>query len=303
MKVGKPLERFDFSVVKNPLDGLIRNMDSDLKRRVDLIGTTNDIDEARRFMLLHIMFRFAANSYHAVGFLLSDVDIHPKRLPRFVVVVPPINRQIMDLWFSLVYIMDDFGFRELAFSQCGYRELCEQMEMRKKQYGTAPEWQDWFQDMAELKDLMEKQIPLTPEEKANPSVIPYWPGPFTLTKKPTKSQPFLKFLNDLVYHDTSAHAHLKPGGLFASSSILISEFGSEEQRKLIEDRVIHQFKSQHFCRTVTTLLGIASEIEAYCRMKNHEQLTKIWSLLAGYSADAKDVFEMRYRTMLQLSGI
>ena len=36
-----------------------------------------------------------------------------KRLPRFVLVVPRINRQIMDLWFSLVYMMDDFGPRSL----------------------------------------------------------------------------------------------------------------------------------------------------------------------------------------------
>ncbi len=186
MKVGKPLVRFDFSVVKEPLDGLIRNLDSDLKRRVDLIGKTNDMSELRRFMLLHIMFRFAANSYHAVGFLLSDVDVHPKRHPRFVVVVPPINRQIMDLWFSLVYIMDDFGPRELAFSQCGYRELCEEVEKTKKQYGADPEWQDWFQDMTELKDLMEKQIPLTDAQKKDISTIAYWPAPFRLSKVPTK---------------------------------------------------------------------------------------------------------------------
>jgi hypothetical protein len=215
VKTGKPLERFDFSVVQKPLDGLIRNMDSDLKRRVDFIGKTNDLDELRRFTLLQIMFRFAANSYHAVGFLLSDLDVNPKRIPRFVVVVPPINRQIMDLWFSLVYMMDDFGPRALAFDQCGYRELCEETEKMRKQYGTNREWQDWFQDMADLKELMEKQIPLTDAQKKDLSKIDYWPGPFKLSKQPTKSQNFLKFLNDLVYHNTSAHAHLKPGGLFA----------------------------------------------------------------------------------------
>jgi hypothetical protein len=140
VKTGKPLERVDFSVVQKPLDGLIRNMDSDLKRRVDFIGKTNDLDELRRFTLLHMMFRFAANSYHAVGFLLSDLDVNPKRIPRFVVIAPPINRQIMDLWFSLVYMMDDFGPRALAFDQCGYRELCEETEKMRKQYGTNREW-------------------------------------------------------------------------------------------------------------------------------------------------------------------
>ena len=54
------------------------------------------------------MLRVAHNSYQALAFLLSDLDPHPKRLPRYVLIVPPVNRQIMDLWFSLVYIMDDF---------------------------------------------------------------------------------------------------------------------------------------------------------------------------------------------------
>jgi hypothetical protein len=294
----KPLEHFDFSVVQRPLDGLLRNMDSDLRRRLDLLARTNDLNEIRRFTLLQLILRFAINSYHAVAFLLSDLDDHPRRQPRFVLVVPPINRQLMDLWFSLVFMMDDFGPRALAYDQCGYRELREQVDKMRKQKADDPEWQDWFHDMWDLASLMEKQIPLTTSQIADPSSIDYWLAPYKLARQPTKSQSFLKFLEDLLYHDTSAEAHLKPGGLFMSGSILLADIAPEELRRVIENRTIHQYKFRQYCRTVLTLLGIASEIELYCKMNNHEQLTKVWTILAGYNADTKDVYEARYQALL-----
>jgi len=245
------------------------------------------------------MLRFAINSYQAVGFLLSDLDVHPKRLARFVLVVPPINRQLMDLWFSLVYIMDDFGPRALEYDQCGYRETIEHVNKMRDRYGADnPEWQPWFEDMQNLISMMERQVPLTDEQKADPSKIPYWLAPFKLAQKPTKSQSFLQFLEQLVYQDTSAEAHLKPGGLFMGGSILLADIAPEHIRKQIEDRNIHQYKFRQFCRTVVSLLGIISEIETYCSLNNREQLSKVWATLAGYNADAKDVYEMRYQALL-----
>lgn len=165
-------------------------MESDLRRRVAYTERTTDLDEIRRLMLLLIMLKFAINSYQAVGFLLSDLDVHPRRLPSFILVVPPINRQLMDLWFSLVYIMDDFGPRALDYDQCGYRETREQVDKTRKQYGADPEWQGWFEDMQDLVSLMEKQVPLSADQIADPSQIPYWlaPSPLAphkLAKRPT----------------------------------------------------------------------------------------------------------------------
>lgn len=295
----KPLEVVDFSIVQEPLAGLLRNADSDLHRRINVAAQTNDPDELRRLTLLLLMQRFAVNSYQAVGFLLSDVDEHPKRLPKFVLTVPSINRQLMDLWFSLVYIMDDFGPRALLFDQVGYREVCEEIARHRQMYGSDAAWNDWFVDMNELKQLMERQIPMTAAQRSTPSQeIPYWLGPYNLSKQKTKSQKFLKFLEKLMYHDTSAEAHLKPGGLFMAGSILLADIAIPEVREQLENRTIHQYKFRQFCRTVLTVLGVLSEVELYCHLNNREQLVKVWSLLAGYNADVKDVYVERYQLLL-----
>ena len=71
---GKPLKQLEFKIIQEPLNGLLRNMDSDLQRRMEQAGTLGNSDEHKQPMLLLIMLRFAINSYQAVGFLLSDLD-------------------------------------------------------------------------------------------------------------------------------------------------------------------------------------------------------------------------------------
>jgi hypothetical protein len=87
----KPLRQLNFAIIQEPLTGLLRNMDSDLQRRIQDAQAGSNVEEHRQLTLLLIMLRFASNSYQAVGFLLSDIDQHPKRLPRFVLVVPSIK--------------------------------------------------------------------------------------------------------------------------------------------------------------------------------------------------------------------
>ncbi len=69
-------------------------------------------------------------------------------------------------------------------------------------------------------------------------------------------------------------------------------------RKNIGQRNVHQYKFRHYCRTVVISLGVVSEIENHCNLNNKEQASKIWQRLAEYNADAKDIYEIRYKTML-----
>ena len=307
----KPLRPFNFKIVQEPLTGLLRNMDSDLQRRIKQVEAARDVDQYMQLTLLLIMLRVAINSYQAVGFLLTDLDQNPKRLDRFVIVVPPINRQIMDLWFTVVYLLDDFEPRRIIYEKGAYRELRKVLEESELRYGTDPESQDWLEDMREFAKRVETQSPLNDEEKRNPSSIPSWPHPHSLSEKPTKSQDFLKFLDKFLYGETSVEAHLKPAGLMLVAGIVLSDIAPEHVsqsdavttslshlKRRVEDRSIHQYKFRHLSRTVITLLGIISEIEMHCKLNNKEQAIKIWEQMAEYSADAKDIYEARYKAGL-----
>ena len=118
----------------------------------------------------------------------------------------------MDLWFTLVYIMDDFEVRSLQYETYAFRQLREHVDSYKARYLADPDWQNWFQDMEGLSELMKSQLPLSAEQIADPKTILSWPHPHALTEKPTKSQGFLKFLHELIYGDTSIEAHLPSNG-------------------------------------------------------------------------------------------
>jgi hypothetical protein len=240
-----PLEIFDARLVQVPLRGLFTNMDRDLERRLRGAQESSDREAERRLSLLMIMLRVTINSYEAVCFLISNTDENPKRKDHFALVVPPANRQLLDLLFTL-----------------------------------------------------EQYLPITPEQKAAPLVIPYWRSPFRLKRNATKSQPFLEYLDKWLYGETSAQAHLNAAGLSRVGLFVLSSLAPEEMREIVEGRTIYQYTSRHFLRTLITALAIASEIDAFCQLNNREALARLRGLLAGYVEEARDVYEQRYQAML-----
>ena len=201
-----------------------------------------------------------------------------------------INRQIADLWFTLIYMMDEFDARSLAHELGSYSEFCEEITKNLARFGSDPEWQLWREDMQELKELMESQLPITPEQKADPTHLGFWPTPFKMLRQPTASLPFIKFLHDLLYLKMSSEAHLKPAGLMVGAGILLSDVAPESVRKAMEGRTVHQDKYTHVFHTVVAVLGVISEIEMHCKLGNTDQIVRVWKVIADNNPDAKDVY-------------
>jgi len=74
-------------------------------------------------------------------------------------------------------------------------------------------------------------LSIRPEQKADPKIIPYWYAPYRLMKEPTKSQPFMKYLEKWLYGETSAQAHLNPAGLFSIGGFVLADFAPEIEQQ------------------------------------------------------------------------
>jgi hypothetical protein len=293
-----PLEEFDARIVQAPLQGLLRNMDAELVRRLKHAMSGRDEESERRLSLFLIMLRFTINSYEAASFLCSDADDTPKRKKKFVLILPPTNRQLLDLLFTLVFMLDDFPARSMAYEVSGYRQAREEYDKFHARYGTHPKWQTHFLTLREWLPTMEKYLAITPEQKANPALIKYWRAPYKLMRTVTASQPFMEFLEKWLYGETSAQAHLNAAGLFTVGGFLISEFAPADERKILAERNFERYKFSHFSRSLITVLAIASEIDNFCQLKNSEKLSHLWVLLGGYAEEANDVYMLRYQAML-----
>src|SRR5437879_985784 len=208
-------------------------MDCELVRLLKQSMASHDIEAERKLSLFLTMLRFTKNSYEAASFLCSDADDTPKRKREFVLILPPTNRQLLDLLFTLVFMLDDFPARSVAYELGGYRQAREEYDKFYARYGTStnPKWQAHFLTLQEWLPKMETYLSITPEQKANPALIHYWRAPYRLMRTPTRSQPFMEYLEKWLYGETSAQAHLNAAGLFSIGAFLISELAPEFERE------------------------------------------------------------------------
>ena len=295
-----PQDVFDARIVQAPLQGLLRNIDSEFVRRLKQAVTSRDSAAERRVSLFLIIMRLTKNCYEAVSFICSDSDDSPKRKREFVLILPPTNRQLLDLLFTLVFMLDDFPTRSVAYELGGYRQAREEYDKYYERYGTStnPKWQAHFLTLQKWLQEMETYLSVTPEQKANPALIHYWRAPYRLMQTPTRSQPFMEYLEKWLYGETSAQAHLNAAGLFSIGAFLITELATEFDREQISNSNFEKYRFRHFVRTLVTVLAIASEVDTFCQLDNREALTRVWVTLGGYSEEADSVYKLRYQAML-----
>lgn len=143
------------------MDALLFNVDRHLQRLKAQQSHNPTAD--RCLSLLDVLLRFARNSYHAAWFLTADTPPDPDRKPNYVLVVPSINRQLLDLLFSLVYMLDDFEARSLQYQRAGWREAREEYQKFKTQFSVDPAWTQHFMNLKDNLAMMVSAFGITPE--------------------------------------------------------------------------------------------------------------------------------------------
>jgi len=280
------------------MDGLLINVDRDLQRLGNEALRRGERDAERCILLLDLFVRFARNSYDAVRYLAGNTPEDPRRKPNYVMVVPAINRQLLDLLFSLVYMLDDLSARTLQYQRAGWRELDQEYRMFKTQFSKDPDWRQHFKNVKGVLDGMVSRFGITDAEFKDPSRIPFWKHPFKLKDEQTKSRQYLRYLEKWLYGDTSAQAHLSFGGLVMVGPFLVADIIGGQDEEWVKNRIIHQYHFRHFSRTAIVSLAIATEIDAYLRLGNAATASYLWNIFAEYSAEAKEMIQHRYERLL-----
>jgi hypothetical protein len=292
IRLSKPLRRFDYQLVQARMDGLLFNVDRHLQR---LKGQQRHNQTADRCLsLLDVLLRFARNSYHAVWFLTADTPPDHHRRPNYVLVVPSINRQLLDLLFSLVYMLDDFEARSLRYQRAGWREAREEYQKFKTHFSANPAWKQHFMNLKDNLTMMVSAFGITPEQQQDPSSIQYWRHPGELKDEQTPSRPFLRYLDKWLYADTSAQAHLSFGGLIPVAVFLVADLVGGQAQQFVEERIIQQYRFMHTSRTAIVTLAIATEIDVYLKLGYKGDALYLWRVFCDYVEEAKEMFENRY---------
>jgi hypothetical protein len=290
----EPLRRFDYGLVGPQLEGLFSNLDRDLQRIIEQVLKAGDTESDRCLVVLHLFLRFAWNSYKAVIYLAGNIPEDPRRKPSYALVIPNINRQLLDILFSLAYMLDDFRVRSLAYQRAGWRELFDEYQTFSTHFGKDLLWKAHLTDLKKQLGNQAVRYKITPEEQKKPSLIPYWKTPYQLLGEKTSCHDFLKYIELWLYRDTSTQTHLGHAGIAKVSHFLIADLVSDPQ-PIRRDRAEKMYHFTHFSRTAMAFLAIATEIDTYCNFNNHSQIDYLWVMLGEHAIEAKEMYQIRYQ--------
>jgi len=291
----EPLRRFDYTLVGPKLEGLLVNIDRDLQRRVNQALAAGDADADRCLVLLNMMLRFAWNSYKAVIFIAGQNPEIPERKSSYALVVPNINRQLLDMLFSLAYMLDDFRVRSMNYQRAGWRELREEYQQFSNHFGKTEEWKEHLEQLKKTAEDMADRYNVTVQEQRNPKLVRYWPTPYQMLEEKTACADFLKYLEMWIYRDTSTQTHLGHAGIVKAANHLIADLVGDIATPEIQDRAEKMYHFTQFSRTAMTFLAIATEIDTYCHFGNHAQIDYIWVVFGAHAPEAKEMYEIRYQ--------
>jgi len=291
----KPLKGFDFGLVNEKLDGFLFNVNRDLERKALESFQRGHRAMESCFSLLRVFLNFANNSYRGMRYLAADSPEDSKRDLKYVLVVPTVSRQLVDILCTIVYMLDELVPRANAYQRAGYRELRDVQHLYKTSFSGESEWKDYFNIVDdELRKIVE-YMKITKEEVKNPKLIPYWKHPFELKNEQTKSRDYLRYLDKWVYSELSAQSHLSFAGLLRVWPVLVANDVGGEAKQMVDDRFLPQFRGHAIGVMAVIVLAIATEIDTHCKLGNAQAADYLWIMFGEYISEAKEMYELRYQ--------
>lgn len=243
-----------------------------------------------------ILLRFAKNSYNAVRFLTATESSDAARKSTYTLIVPPVNRQLLDLLFSLVFMLEELGPRALAYQKSGWRELMEERQAVSTSYAKDPNYRDYLSGMKMQTGRLAEALQISLEEQKNPELISFWPTPTNLVELPGSSRDFRRHLMKWIYADVSSQSHLGFGGLQKMGGFLVTDLMSDSPSfQETRDRAAQSYHFQQVSRAASVTLAIATEIDTHFQLGNSSQADYVWTVLSEYVPEAQELWTKRYK--------
>ncbi len=283
--------RLPFAVLRDELDTLVAALFNLLDR--EFPKELGALPGLQPFLLVTI--KATQNTYEAIRYLAADIPEDPGRKLEFGLVLDSPARVLADLIFTLVFMREDLTARVEWYHRGGWRELKEDFERHRAEYGALPEWQNWLKQYEHALERSRVTYSITEEEAANPKTLRYWPTPGQMLRGDElreESKRFLTFLNDWVYRGLSAGAHMSGAGIVRRHGFLLLR--KEEGR---ED-ILGKLKSDGVFTSTTLVVAISTELNSICSFGRDDTLSYLWKILVEHWGEAKDLFERRYRDLL-----
>jgi len=293
-----PFKTFDFGTIKPQIEGLMFNLERDLKKRMN---AARSHDTARGFLLMRVAALLMKQLYDAIRFLCAD-EYTKGRKPEYIFAVPSITRTLLEILLTVMYVGEDFPARSEAYHKCGWREHYEERAKYRNEYSKSPEWKQFFRNFEKSLHAGIKELGITPAEAKDPKEIKYVPiGQRLIGAMGSPNRSYAKWLDNWFYSECSTVAHFTPLSLMKVGMYFLFDVFPEEMRdeKSQADSMM-RFKGLYYMMATIVVTAIASEMEHMFNLGNRDQIVQIWEKMRPMIPDAQEVCHRRYDALLRM---
>ena len=200
-------------MIWNPLDELLQKAENLLERRWrEFLPPPHDVTSDTAALLLRGFVVIARNTFKTMRFICADKPPDPDRKPDFARAAPPLARVILEVLFTVTFMLEDLPARVRWFERAGWRSMHEDLERLRGAYQADPDWREVLSEREERLLHGRLHLGVTEEQVANPRQIPRWPIPSKMKHHAPALKEHFQFLEDWFYGHLSADAHVSwPG--------------------------------------------------------------------------------------------
>jgi len=312
------LTAFDYSKVQRPIEGLFRNTTEDLLRKIAPFA----LHEQQQHFLLYLFIRIAQVLYSAAVFIIADQPPEPARNPKYALILPSINRQLIDLYVTLLYILDDFLPRVRQYQQSGWKDLKKHTESEIEQHGKDPVWAEHIRSLQSALDSAAIAYDVTREQQNDWRSIPWWDTPNRMKGKlEQKAMRHAKYpgtapsltkneatILHIIYEwwgGTSQIAHMAFSGVLEiTPHVMATDLMGGASNPALEEYKLQSFTFEHFQRTALLAFSVLTEVNLFMKLDNLDAIRSIWKKFIESTAatpapsEAREIYTVRYRELL-----
>jgi hypothetical protein len=288
----------DFKVLGEPLNKLLTAVGYKLAR--EWPARYKEVIGARELFVMYV--RCAQQAYLSALYLCGDLPPDPRRKPEFCVSLAPVNRSLLDTLFTLIFLLEDLPSRCEWFYEASWREARLEQDRLLAEYAELPEWKKFFEELDEFVSWGRQFAKLTTEQASNPKALRSWPNAGAMfrygvdvTQPLPAAQAFMKYLDDYFYIDLSQQSHLTPWGMVKRTGFLLDEIHTLPSTEF----PMKKYRYFQVAQTVMFALSMATELEAHFGFGLQADCLFVWGIARPLIAIANELYEKRYRSLLE----
>jgi hypothetical protein len=254
--------------------------------------------EGSRSLFLGLL-RSSQNTWSTAAYICADVPNDPARKPEFALSLSPLARTVLEALCTTIFVFSDLEKRVAWFYRAGWREVREERDRLRDRYGNDADWLQYITSLDQLLIDSTGKWGVSASEVSDPSSIKRFPIPGRMVKDRTLTldrRQQLQYLLDWYYKTMSQDAHLSWPGLARRAGAFFPSVTEEERRRVVALR-----RTQMICDLAALEVALVSEIEIECRFGMAKQAQYIWTVLADFSPDTKELYDRFYREPITMA--